>query len=70
MAREGAAAAEKEMATLASILAWEIPRAEEAGGLESVGLQKNQTWPSTHTTPLREAKRIGIWKLIVKCKCV
>ena len=31
---------EKEMATHSSILAWEIPRAEEPGGLESVGSQR------------------------------
>ena len=31
---------EKETATHPSILAWEIPRTEEAGGLQSVGLQE------------------------------
>ena len=30
---------EKEMATCSSILAWEIPRTEEPGGLQSAGLQ-------------------------------
>ena len=30
---------EKGMATHASILAWEIPRTEEPGGLQSTGLQ-------------------------------
>ena len=34
---------EKEMATHSIILAWEIPWTEEPGGLQSVGLQKNQT---------------------------
>ena len=29
---------EKEMATHSSILAWEIPRTEEPGGLQSMGL--------------------------------
>ena len=29
---------EKEMATHTSILAWEIPWTEEAGGLQSMGL--------------------------------
>ena len=33
---------EKEMATHSSILAWEIPRTEEPGGLQFMGLQKNQ----------------------------
>ena len=31
---------EKEMATHSSILAWRIPRTEEPGGLQSVGLQR------------------------------
>ena len=31
---------EKEMATHSSILAWEIPWAEEPGGLQAMGLQR------------------------------
>ena len=31
---------EKEMAIPFSVLAWEIPWTEEAGGLESMGLQR------------------------------
>ena len=31
---------EVEMATPASILAWKIPRTEEPGGLQSMGLQR------------------------------
>ena len=34
---------EEEMATHPSILAWEIPRTEEPGGLQSTGLQKSRT---------------------------
>ena len=34
---------EKEMATHSSILAWEIPRTEEPGGLQSMESQKSQT---------------------------
>ena len=34
---------EKEMATHSSILAWRIPRTEEPGGLESMGLQESDT---------------------------
>ena len=30
---------EEEMETHSSILAWEIPQTEEAGGLQSLGLQ-------------------------------
>ena len=33
-------ALEKEMATHSSILAWEIPRTEESGELQSLGLQR------------------------------
>ena len=33
---------EKEMATHSSILAWEIPWTEEAGGLQSTGVQKSR----------------------------
>ena len=31
---------EEEMATPSSILAWKIPRTEEPGGLQPVGLQR------------------------------
>ena len=31
---------EEEMATHFSILAWEVPRTEEPGGLESMGSQR------------------------------
>ena len=34
---------EKEMTNHSSILVWKIPRAEELGGLQSMGLQKSQT---------------------------
>ena len=34
---------EKEMATHFSILAWEIPRSEESGGLQSMGLAQSRT---------------------------
>ena len=34
---------EKELATHSSILAWEIPRTEEPGELQSMGLQKHRT---------------------------
>ena len=37
---------EKEMATHCSVLAWEIPRAEKPGGLQSMELQKSCTWLS------------------------
>ena len=34
---------EEEMATHSSFLAWKISWTEEPGGLESMGVQKNQT---------------------------
>ena len=34
---------EKEMTTHSRILAWEIPRTEEPGGLQPMGSQKSQT---------------------------
>ena len=34
---------EREMAAHSSILAWEIPRTEEPGRLQSMGSQKSQT---------------------------
>ena len=41
---------EKEMATHSSILAWEIPRTEEPGGLQSLGLQtERQEGLTEHT---------------------
>ena len=40
---EGYKYREKEMATHSSILAMEIPRTEEPGGLQSTGSQKSQT---------------------------
>ena len=40
---------EKEMATHFGILAWEIPRTEEPGGLRSVGWQRSWTRLSDYT---------------------
>ena len=37
---------EKEIATHSRIVAWKIIWTEEPGGLESMELQKNQTWLS------------------------
>ena len=34
---------EKEMATHSSVLAWKIPRTEEAGGLQSMGHKESDT---------------------------
>ena len=40
---------EKEMTTHCSILAWKVPWTEEPGRLQSMGLQKSQTWLSNQT---------------------
>ena len=44
-------AAEREVATHSSILAWETPRTEEPGMLQSMGLQRtgHNCPPNTHT---------------------
>ena len=34
---------EKEMATHSSVLAWKIPRTEEAGGVQSMGHNESDT---------------------------
>ena len=49
---------EEGMATHSSILAWRILWTEEPGGLQSMVLQKSQTWPSdgAHIGSLQEVK--------------
>ena len=39
---------EEEMATHSSILAWEIPRTEKPGGIQSMGLQELDVTEHTH----------------------
>ena len=40
---------EKEMATHSSILTWEIPTAEEPGGLQSIGSKRlGHNWVTEH----------------------
>ena len=39
----------KERATPSRILAWEIPRTEEPGGLQSIGRKESDTTETTHT---------------------
>ena len=57
---------EKEMATHSSILAWKIPWTEEAGGLQFMGSQKNQTWLSDQTTKtgMRSKHAVGVLLLL------
>ena len=47
---------EEEMATHSSILAREIPWTEEPGGLQSVGVTKNQTRLSDSTAAISYAE--------------
>ena len=49
------------MAAHSNILAWEIPRTEEPGGLQSMGLQESQTELSTYALSFQ-----GVWKSIQK----
>ena len=39
---------QKEMTNQASISVWEIPRTEEPGGLQSMGLQSQHDWTTEH----------------------
>ena len=50
---------EKEMATHSSILAWEIPRTEDPGGLQSMGSQKSWTRLNDLTDPNHALP--GVW---------
>ena len=40
----------KEMATHSSILAWEIPRTEEPGGLQSIGSKESDVIEHPYTS--------------------
>ena len=53
---------EKEMATHSSILAWEIPWAEEPGGLQSMGSQRPGTLPFhlDYVSPPTVTSNIGL----------
>ena len=51
---------EKGMATHSSILAWEIPRTEEPGGLQSTGSQRvRHDWVANTLSVLRRARAKG-----------
>ena len=51
---------QEEMATQASILAWETPRTEELGGLQFVGSQKNRTRLGGSTTTVNIRNYSGV----------
>ena len=48
---------EKGMATHASILAWNIPRTKEPGGLQSIGSQESDTTEATSHSTLSDSLR-------------
>ena len=48
---------EKEMATPSNIRAWEIPRTEEPGGLQSVGCKELNTSEHTRTFYLTQKQK-------------
>ena len=56
---------EEEMATHCT-LTWKIPRTEEPGGLQSLGLQKSQIWLSTHTHTHTWSILSLFWKSVVR----
>ena len=52
---------EKEMATRSSILAWRIPWTEEAGGLQSMGLQSPTLLSTQHSGSFVLAGTPSLW---------
>ena len=62
---------EKEMATHSSILAWRIPRTEEPGGLQSIGLQRvGHDWV-TNTLFLSRRKNFScLWTGTLPLYCI
>ena len=50
-------AMEKGMAAHSSVLAWRIPRTDEAGGLQSVGSQRvGRDWGTKHSSEAKKGK--------------
>ena len=66
---------EEGMATLSSVLAWEIPWTEEPGGLQSIGLQRvrhdlattQQQLCSKHQSSCLFISSLSIWILLRGC---
>ena len=64
---------EKEMATCSNILAWKIPWTEEAGGLQTMGLQRiGHDWVCmhTHTSRMALVLRIAIMATVLNGKSI
>jgi len=56
---DGEDALEKEMATHPSILAWEIPRTEEPGGLQSMGCKELDMTEHKHLSFKKISEQTG-----------
>ena len=56
------------MATHFSILAWEIPRTEEPGGLQFQGVAKSRTWLSMHTQPYNHSYQKSSYKVSLEAQ--
>ena len=51
------------MATHSSVLAWRIPRTEEPGGLQSMGVQRaGHDWATDHTSPHTELLLVPLYR--------
>ena len=53
---------EKEMATHSRILAWEIPRTEDPGGLQSMGSQRDE-----HNLATKQQRIYTSWGMYICC---
>ena len=60
---------EKEVATHSSILAWEIPRTEESGGPQAMGLQKIRAWLSTKQQQQHSFITLSITWFLYSSRC-
>ena len=61
---------EKEMATHSSTLAWRIPRMEEPGRLQFMGLQRVRHDCATSLSLISIVISIGVCVLVCMCTCV
>ena len=60
---------EKEMETHSSILAWEIPRTEEPGGLQSMGFSRQKYWSALPFPPPGDLPNPGT-ELVSYVSCI
>ena len=60
---------EKEMVTHSSIFAWNIPLAEEPGGLQSMGCKESDTNEHTHKTTTHTHTHTHTYIYIYESQC-